>query len=73
MAQLGKARALYGLQRYAEALPLFEAFLTATEQQRREYDSERSDAAFYRDKCKLALGQEVPQDPEHIPPPPMGE
>ena len=73
LAVYGKARCLFELKRYSEALPLFEQFLTATEEERAIYDDERYDAAFYRDKCKQALGQEVPQNPSHIPPPPMGE
>jgi len=73
LAVYGKGRCLYELKRYSEALPLFEHFLTMTEEERAVYDDERYDAAFYRDKCKQALGQEVPQNPNDIPPPPMGE
>jgi tetratricopeptide (TPR) repeat protein len=67
MALFGKARCLYGLERYEEALPLFEQFITQTEEIRADYRDERYDAAFYRDKCKLALGMEVPQNEEAIP------
>jgi len=73
LAVYGKARCLFELKRYSEALPLFEQFLTLTEEERAVYDNERWDAAFYRDKCKQALGQDVPQNPNDIPPPPMGE
>ena len=66
-ALIGKARCLYELERYDEALPLFEKFLTWTERVRAQYRDERYDADFYRDKCKQALGIEVPQDPEAIP------
>ena len=67
MALFGKARCLYGLERYEEALPLFEQFITQTEEVRASYRDERYDAEFYRDKCKLELGMEVPQNPEAIP------
>jgi len=67
MALFGKARCLYELERYDEALPLFEQFITQTEEIRADYRDERYDAAFYRDKCKLALGMEVPQNEEAIP------
>lgn len=67
MALFGKARCLYELERYEEALPLFELFITQTEEVRSVYRDERYDAAFYRDKCKLELGMEVPQNPDAIP------
>jgi len=67
MALFAKARCLYELERYEEALPLFEQFITQTEEIRASYRDERYDAAFYRDKCKLALGMEVPQNEEAIP------
>ena len=67
MALFGKARCLYGLSRYDEALPMFEQFLTQTENVRASYRDERFDAEFYRDKCKQELGIEVPQDPDAIP------
>ena len=73
MALFGKARCLYELRRFEEALPLFEQFLADTERDRASFSDERFDAAFYRDRCKQELGMEVPQDPTHIPPPPMGE
>ena len=67
MGLYGKARCLYELQRYDEALPCFEQFLTQTENVRATYSDERSDAAFYRDKCKTELGMEVPQNQDAIP------
>lgn len=67
LALFGKARCLYELERYEEALPLFEQFLTWTENVRAKYRDERFDAEFYRDKCKQELGMEVPQNPEAIP------
>lgn len=67
MALFGKANCLYKLERYKEALPLYEQFITQTEEVRAEYSDERYDAAFNRDKCKLALGMEVPQNKEAIP------
>lgn len=67
MALFGKARCIYELTRYDEALPLFEQFLTQTEGVRASYRDERFDAEFYRDKCKQELGIEVPQDPDAIP------
>lgn len=73
MALFGKGRALYALNRYEDALPVFEQFLSQTEPVRATYADERSDAEFYRDKCKQELGIEVPQDPSAIPPPRMGE
>jgi tetratricopeptide (TPR) repeat protein len=73
MALSGKARCTYELGKYAEALALFEKFLQQSEEERATYRSERYDAEFYRDKCKQQLGQDVPQDPTAIPPPPMGE
>jgi tetratricopeptide (TPR) repeat protein len=73
MALFGKARCLYGLGKFSEALPAFEDFLKKTYEQRDIYRHERYDAEFYRDKCKQALGEEVPQNPADIPPPPMGE
>ncbi len=73
MATLGKGRALYELGRFEEALPFFEKFLEQTKSDPAIFKDERYDAEFYRDKCKQGLGQEVPQDPTHIPEPPMGE
>jgi tetratricopeptide (TPR) repeat protein len=73
MAIFGKAYCEYKLNKYSEALALYEQFLTQTESEVATYKSERYDAEFYRDKCKQALGQDVPQDPAEIPPPPMGE
>ncbi|MBN2082020.1 tetratricopeptide repeat protein [bacterium] len=67
MGLYGKARCLYELQRYDEALPCFEQFLTQTESNRATYNDERKDAAFYRDKCKMELGMEVPQNKDAIP------
>ena len=72
-ALLGKGRSLYELKRYQEALDAFEKFLKLTEPERAAYRNERFDAEFYRDKCKQAMGEEVPQNPRNIPPPPMGE
>lgn len=63
----GKARALYGLKRFQEALPVFEEFLKATDGEKSLYKDERTDAAFYRDKCKTELGIEVPQNPAAVP------
>jgi TolA-binding protein len=70
-----KAYCLYKLENYKDAEPLFEQFLQATDNNEwtATFIDERKDAAFYRDKCKLALGEEVPQNPDDIPPPPMGE
>lgn len=73
MALFGKAYCTYKLGKYAEALPLFEQFLKDTEAEAATYRDQRYDAAFYRDKCKQELGQEVPQNPCKVPPPPMGE
>lgn len=73
MALFGKARCTYELGQYAAALALYEDFLSRSEEQQAIYRDERFDAEFYRDKCKQQLGQEVPQDPLEIPPPPMGE
>jgi tetratricopeptide (TPR) repeat protein len=66
-ATFGKARALYELGRYDEALPVFEQFLTMTEREKSVWKDQRFDAEFYRDKCKQELGMEVPQDPDAIP------
>jgi tetratricopeptide (TPR) repeat protein len=70
-----KAYCLYKLGRHAEAKPLFEDFLRKTDNNEwtATFIDERRDAAFYRDKCKEALGEEVPQNQEAIPEPPMGE
>jgi tetratricopeptide (TPR) repeat protein len=73
MALYGKAYCTYKLNKYSEALPLFEQFLKDTEAEMATYKDQRYDAEFYRDKCKQELGQEVPQNPCDIPPPPMGE
>jgi tetratricopeptide (TPR) repeat protein len=73
MANYGKAHALYELQRYAEAKPIFEHFLEQTYEERGSFQDVRYDAEFYRDKCKVALGEEVPQNQDTLPPPPMGE
>ena len=67
MALFGKARCLYELRRFDEALPVFEQFLTQTEPDRATYGDQRFDAEFYRDKCKQELGQEVPQNKDAIP------
>lgn len=73
MIMYGRALTLYKLERYEEAITAFETFLEKSESVRKDYRDERSDAAFYRDKCKLALGMELEQNEEAIPPPPMGE
>lgn len=73
MALFYKARCLYELDRYKEAMPDFEEFLKRTESDQATFDNERYDAAFYRDKCKEELGIEVPQNKEAIPPPRMGD
>ena len=69
----GKAKALYFLDRYDEALPLFEDFIVKADGERAAYKDEIYDAKFYRDKCKMELGIEVEQNPDAIPPPRMGE
>jgi tetratricopeptide (TPR) repeat protein len=70
-----KAICLYKMDKHAEALPLFEDFLRKTDNNEwtATFVSERRDAVFYRDKCKEKLGMPVPQNPDNIPPPPMGE
>jgi tetratricopeptide (TPR) repeat protein len=70
-----KAYCLYKLGKHAEALPVFEDFLHKTDNNEwtATFIDERRDAEFYRDKCKEALGMEVPQNQEAIPEPPMGE
>ncbi|MCB1220327.1 MAG: tetratricopeptide repeat protein [Planctomycetales bacterium] len=73
MISYGRALSLYQLQRYEEAIEAFETFLQKSESERGSYQDERKDAAFYRDKCKEALGIEIPQNERAIPPPPMGE
>ena len=70
---LGKAKALYYLERYDEALPLFEDFIQKADAERAAYRDEIYDAKFMRDKCKQELGMEVEQNQDAIPPPPMGE
>jgi len=72
MPLFGKARCLYELGEYQNALAAFEQFLTDTHPERARFDSERFDAEFYRDKCKIELGIEVPQNPDNIPPERMG-
>jgi tetratricopeptide (TPR) repeat protein len=73
IAVFGKARAQYELKQYDEALALFEEFLKLTESERASYKGERYDAEFYRDKIRQEKGEVVEQNPEAIPPPPMGE
>ena len=73
MISYGRALSLYQLQRYEEAITAFETFLDKSESERASYRDERSDAAFYRDKSKEALGIELEQNEDAIPPPPMGE
>ena len=62
-----KARCLYQLDRFDEALVVYELFLVETARERSKFKDERFDAEFYRDKCKLELGLEVPQNPDAIP------
>lgn len=62
-----KARCLYELDRFEEALEAFEKFLADTTKERSKFRDERFDAEFYRDKSKQELGIEVPQDPDAIP------
>ncbi|MEZ5338899.1 MAG: tetratricopeptide repeat protein [bacterium] len=73
MAAYGRALTLFKLQRYEDAIEAFETFLAKSESERAVYQDERKDAAFYRDKCREALGIEIPQNERAIPPPPMGE
>lgn len=73
MARHGKARALYGQEKWGEARALFEEFLKLTEKEIHTYRQEREDAVFYRDRCRQELGETVEQDPRKIPAPPMGE
>jgi len=73
MALFGKARCLHQLNRFEDALPLFEQFLSQTDAERGTHRDERCDEEFYRDRCKQELGMEVPQNEDAIPPPPMGE
>jgi tetratricopeptide (TPR) repeat protein len=70
-----KAYCLYKLDKFSEAQPLFEQFLKETDNNEwtATFLDERRDAEFFRDKCKQAQGQAVPQNPDAIPPPPMGE
>jgi tetratricopeptide (TPR) repeat protein len=70
---LGKARALFELGRYQEALPLFEYFIQQAYSERATFKDEIFDAEFFRDKCKQELGLPVEQNKEAIPPPRMGE
>jgi tetratricopeptide (TPR) repeat protein len=67
MPLFGKARCLYELGQYEDALKIFEIFLSETERDRAKFSDERYDAEFYRDKCKLELGMEVPQNEDAIP------
>jgi tetratricopeptide (TPR) repeat protein len=73
MIMYGRALTLYKLERFEEAISAFDTFIDKSEPVREDYRDERSDAAFYRDKSRLALGQELEQNEEAIPPPPMGE
>jgi tetratricopeptide (TPR) repeat protein len=68
-----KAQALYGKKDWAGARALFEEFLKMTDTDQHTWISERRDAVFYRDRCRQELGETVEQDPNKIPPPPMGE
>ena len=73
MVMYGRALSLYKLERFEDAIAAFETFLAKSESVRKDFRDERSDAEFYRDKCKLALGIELEQNESAIPPPPMGE
>ena len=73
MIKFGRAQALFKLERHEDALAAFETFLQDSESERASFRDERKDAAFYRDKCKQALGIEIEQNKDAIPPPPMGE
>lgn len=70
-----KAYCLYHLDRHEEALPAFEDFLAKTDNNEwtATFIDERKNAAFFRDKCREALGRPVEQNRDAIPPPPMGE
>src|SRR4051794_37702511 len=71
--RLGKAKALYGEKKWPEARALFEEFLKMTDTDQHPWIMERRDAVFYRDRCRQEMGETVEQDPNKIPPPPMGE
>ena len=73
MIMYGRALSLYKLNRYEDAIAAFATFLDKSESERENYRDERFDAEFYRDKCREALGIELEQNEEAIPPPPMGE
>ena len=72
-ARLGRAKALYGQKKWAEARTAFEEFLKLTETDQHPWRKERQDAQFYRDRCRQQLGETLEQDPRAVPPPPMGE
>jgi tetratricopeptide (TPR) repeat protein len=73
MALFGKARCLYELRRFEEAIPIFEQVLKNTDDEKAVFKQVRYDAEFYRDKCRVELGETIEQDKSTLPPPPMGE
>jgi tetratricopeptide (TPR) repeat protein len=73
MLRFGKAKALYGQEKWPEARALFEEFLQLTSTDQHPWIKQRKEAEFYRDRCRQEMGETVEQDPREIPPPPMGE
>lgn len=54
-----KARALYALERWADARDTFTRFLDLTDEKKSTYDDERWNAEFCIKKCAQMLGEDV--------------
>ncbi len=59
-----KARTLYMMQKWADALPVYERFLELTDKLKETYGNERWDAEFNIKRCKQHLGMPAEEPPD---------
>lgn len=60
-----KARTLYLMEKWADAMPVYERFLELTDKLKETYGNERWDAEFNIKRCKQHLGLPTEDEPEN--------